>query len=101
MGYKFFFVLVDYFMCVGIVVMCYDDCGVGCFGGKFVEVMYIDFVVDGCVVFEYLKMCVEIDLGYVGLLGYSEGVVYVLLVVMEVRDVVFVVLLVGVGVLIW
>lgn len=52
-GYKQFGVLVDYLICEGIVVLCYDDCGCYVFGGNFVMVMSVDFVDDVVVVLCY------------------------------------------------
>jgi pimeloyl-ACP methyl ester carboxylesterase len=98
MGHKPFLVLADQLTRAGIAVLRYDDRGVGKSTGDFSAATHLDFAADGRAAFEYLKSRPEIDPKKVGLLGHSEGSVYVPFVMRESKDVAFVVMLAGIGV---
>lgn len=98
MGHKPFLILADQLTRAGIAVLRYDDRGVGKSTGNFSTATHLDFAADGRAAFEYLKSRPEINSKQVGLLGHSEGSVYVPFVMRESKDVAFVVMLAGVGV---
>jgi pimeloyl-ACP methyl ester carboxylesterase len=98
MGHKPFLILADQLTRAGIAVLRYDDRGVGKSTGNFSTATHLDFAADGRAVFEYLKSRPEINSKKVGLLGHSEGSVYVPFVMRESKDVAFVVMLAGIGV---
>jgi uncharacterized protein len=98
MGHKPFLILADQLTRAGIAVLRYDDRGVGKSTGNFSTATHLDFAADGRAAFEYLKSRPEINSKKVGLLGHSEGSVYVPFVMRESKDVAFVVMLAGVGV---
>jgi uncharacterized protein len=98
MGHKPFLILADQLTRAGIAVLRYDDRGVGKSTGNFSTATHLDFAADGRAAFEYLKSRPEINSKKVGLLGHSEGSVYVPFVMSESKDVAFVVMLAGIGV---
>jgi uncharacterized protein len=98
MGHKPFLILADQLTRAGVAVLRYDDRGVGKSTGNFSTATHLDFAADGRAAFEYLKSRPEINSKQVGLLGHSEGSVYVPFVMRESKDVAFVVMLAGIGV---
>ncbi|MCA5005004.1 alpha/beta hydrolase family protein [Sphingobacterium bovistauri] len=72
-GHKPFKVIADYLTRNGVVVLRYDDRGVGKSEGAFATATIDDFSKDAIVAFNYLKKQKNIDINKVGIIGHSEG----------------------------
>lgn len=72
-GHKSFKVIADHLTKHGIVVLRYDDRGVGKSTGDFSKATTEDFMEDALSAFRYLKTRKEIDTLKIGLIGHSEG----------------------------
>jgi len=97
-GHRPFLVLADYLTRRGVLVLRYDDRGVGESTGDFGAAATPDFASDARAAVAFLRGRSEVDPGRVGLIGHSEGAVVVPMVVNQGADVAFAVLLAGTGV---
>ena len=99
MGHKPFWVLADYLTRRGIAVLRVDDRSVGGSGGDFSTSTTLDFAGDVLAGIAYLKSRKEIDPGRIGLIGHSEGgLIAPLAAVKNPKDVAFIVLMAGPGI---
>jgi pimeloyl-ACP methyl ester carboxylesterase len=98
MGHKPFLVLADHLTRQGIVVLRYDDRGVGESTGEFATATSVDFAADASAAVDYLKTRLEVDVERIGLVGHSEGALIAPIVAIERDDVGFLVLMAGPGV---
>ncbi|MDH6342015.1 pimeloyl-ACP methyl ester carboxylesterase [Parabacteroides sp. PFB2-12] len=73
MGHKPFWVIADYLTRQGIVVLRYDERGVGASEGKYNECGIPDFAEDAAAAIAYLKNRKEVDKQKIGIIGHSEG----------------------------
>ena len=73
MGHEPFKVIADYFTKNGIVVLRYDDRGVGKSTGSFSKGTTADFGKDALAALNFLQKQEQVDPGKVGILGHSEG----------------------------
>lgn len=96
-GHKPFAVLADYLTRQGIVVLRYDDRGVGGSKGDVLSATTYDFADDAEAVFEYLRKQPYVDKNSVGIVGHSEGGIIAPLVASRNEKVKFVVMLAGQG----
>ncbi|TFG66393.1 MAG: alpha/beta hydrolase [Gemmatimonadales bacterium] len=96
--HKPFLVLADHLTRQGIVVLRYDDRGVGESGGTFATATTADFATDAEAGLRYLDGREEIDSSRVGLIGHSEGGVIAPLVASRSDAVAFVVMIAGPGI---
>uniref|UniRef100_UPI00359378C6 alpha/beta hydrolase family protein n=1 Tax=Aquiflexum sp. TaxID=1872584 RepID=UPI00359378C6 len=72
-GHKPFLVIADYLTNQGIVVLRYDERGVGESEGQFSSASSFDFKDDAISALEYLRSQSFVDKQKVGLIGHSEG----------------------------
>jgi len=98
LGHQPFWVLADYLSRNGIIVLRFDDRGVGKSGGKFKGATSEDFATDVASAVAYLKNRSEVDTHKIGLIGHSEGGFIAPMVASENPDVAYIVLLAGTGV---
>lgn len=95
-GHQPFKVLADYLTRHGIVVLRYDDRGVGQSGGVFETSTIENFSKDAIAAFEFLKQQKQVDPQKVGIIGHSEGgLIAQLLAGQHVLDLSFIVSLAG------
>ncbi|MDL2245630.1 alpha/beta fold hydrolase [Parabacteroides sp. OttesenSCG-928-J18] len=73
MGHKPFWVIADYLTRQGIVVLRYDERGVGESEGKYNECGIPDFAEDAAAAIAYLKNRKKVDSQKIGIIGHSEG----------------------------
>ncbi|NNF57486.1 MAG: alpha/beta hydrolase [Rhodothermaceae bacterium] len=92
-GHKPFFVLADYLTRQGLLVLRYDDRGVGESSGSFETADLYDFTADATAAVEFLNAREEV--ADVGLLGHSEGGYVAPLVAKQTETLDFIVLLAG------
>jgi len=97
MGHKPFWVIADYLTRRGFAVLRVDDRGVGGSTGNIREATSEDFAGDVLTGIEYLKTRLEIDAGKIGLAGHSEGGLIAPIAAVKSKDVAFIVLLAGPG----
>jgi len=98
MGHKPFLVIADYLTRNGIVVLRYDDRGVGKSTGNHKTATTADFSTDALSAVTYLKTRPEIDPKKIGFIGHSEGGVIAPMAASKSNDIAFIVLLAGTGV---
>jgi len=72
-GHKQFLVIADYLTNQGIVVLRYDERGVGESEGKFSSATSVDFKEDAIYALNYLRSQSYVENQKVGLIGHSEG----------------------------
>lgn len=96
-GHRVFLVLADYLTRQGIVVLRYDDRGVGRSTGNYDNAMFDDFKRDALAGLEYLKARPEVDIERIGLIGHSEGGAIATLVASSAADVAYLVLMAAPG----
>lgn len=72
-GHKPFKVLADYLTQNGIIVLRYDDRGVGKSEGSFEKSTIDDFSKDAISAFNFLKEQKNVDVNKIGIIGHSEG----------------------------
>ena len=72
-GHKPFKVLADYLTRHGIIVLRYDERGVGKSSGVYENATIEDFSKDAVTVFNYLKQQKNVDPNKIGIIGHSEG----------------------------
>ncbi|UIR55418.1 alpha/beta hydrolase [Sphingobacterium sp. SRCM116780] len=73
MGHEPFRVLADYLTKNNIVVLRYDDRGVGLSKGSFIDATIENFSKDAMAALDFLKKRPNVDLTKVGIIGHSEG----------------------------
>ena len=98
-GHKPFLLIADYLTTNGIAVLRYDDRGFGQSSGDFISATSLDFVTDVESAISYLKTRKEINKDNIGLVGHSEGGIIAPIVASKSKDVSFIVLLAGPGIL--
>jgi uncharacterized protein len=96
LGHKPFLVIADYLTKNGIGVLRYDDRGVAKSTGVFKTATSFDFADDATAAVNYLKTRVEA--GKIGIAGHSEGGVIAPIVAAKNKNVNFIILLAGTGV---
>jgi hypothetical protein len=99
LGHKPFLVLSDYLTRHGIEVLRADDRGVGKSTGVFGTATSADFATDAEAGVAYLKTRPEVDAHKIGLVGHSEGGLIAPMVAARDKDVAFIVMMAGTGVL--
>lgn len=72
-GHKPFKVLADYLTRHGIVVLRYDERGVGASEGSYATATIDDFSKDALAALAFLKKQKNVDINKVGIIGHSEG----------------------------
>lgn len=72
-GHKPFKVLADYLTQNGIIVLRYDDRGVGKSDGSFEKSTIDDFSKDALSALDFLKKQPNVDINKIGIIGHSEG----------------------------
>jgi pimeloyl-ACP methyl ester carboxylesterase len=97
-GHRPFLVLADYLTRRGIVVLRYDDRGVGRSTGIFATATSLDFAKDAAAAVRYLRQRPEVDASRIGLVGHSEGAHLASMVAARFEGVAHLVLLAGIGV---
>jgi uncharacterized protein len=95
LGHRPFWILADFLTRAGIVVLRYDDRGVGESEGDFAAATSLDFAVDAGAAVAFLKAQPGIDPERVGLIGHSEGGLIAPLVAVLRGDLAFQILLAG------
>lgn len=97
LGHKPFLILSDYLTRRGIAVLRADDRGIGKSTGNFGSATTADFANDTEAGVAYLKTRPAIDHAHIGLIGHSEGGVIAPMVAARSKDVAFIVLMAGTG----
>ncbi|MBR4803209.1 MAG: alpha/beta fold hydrolase [Bacteroidales bacterium] len=95
--HKPFLVVAEYFARRGIVVLRYDDRGVGGSTGEVSKATTLDFADDAEAAFTFLRKHKRIDSKRVGIVGHSEGALIAQIVAARCRKVSFVAFLGGQG----
>lgn len=98
MGHKPFLVLADYLTRHGIMVLRYDDRGVGDSTGSFVGTTTIEFSEDAQSAAHFLMDHAMVDPDKVGIMGHSEGGLAAPFIADRDESIAFIVLLAGTGV---
>lgn len=98
MGHKPFLVLADHLTRNGVVVLRYDDRGVGGSGGRLDTTSHTTQQRDASAALTWLQGQPEVDPARVGLIGHSEGANMAILTAAADKRVAFIVLLAGMGV---
>ncbi len=96
-NHKPFWIIADHLTRQGIAVLRYDDRGVGASTGDFKTATTPDFATDVLAGIEFLKNRPEINPQKIGLIGHSEGGLIAPMVATQSKDVAFIVLLAGPG----
>lgn len=94
-GHKLFAVLADYLTRQGVVVLRYDDRGVGGSVGEVQNATTCDFADDAEAVFDYLRKQPFVDKKKMGIIGHSEGGIIAPLVAVRNNKVAFVIMMAG------
>ncbi len=97
-GHKPFLILADFLTRNGIVVLRFDDRGVGQSEGNILTATSADYVTDVESAIAYVKTREEIDQKKIGLIGHSEGGMIAPMIAAKSEDVSFIVLLAGPGI---
>lgn len=95
MGHKPFWVLADHLTRNGVVVLRYDDRGVGKSTGDFNKATSFDFAEDAEAAWNYLSKQKKIDKSKVGIIGHSEGGLIAPIVASKNKSVGFIILMAG------
>lgn len=98
-GHKPFLVLADYLTRNGIAVLRYDDRGFGSSTGDFSNATTADFANDVLSVIDFLNKRKDINTAKIGLIGHSEGAIIAPMVANTSKDIAFIVMLAGTGIL--
>ena len=97
-GHKPFAVLADHLTRQGIAVLRIDDRGIGKTTGNFSRATTGDFAEDLAAAINFLKKRRDVDTGYIGLIGHSEGGMIAPMVASRRKDISYIVLLAGPGI---
>jgi len=97
LGHKPFLVLADYLTRQGLVVLRFDDRGVGASTGTFATATSEDFAGDVLAAVAYLKGRPDVDPAGIGLAGHSEGGLIAPMAAVRSADVAYLVLMAGPG----
>ena len=98
LGFEIFKRIAEHLTAQGLVVLRYDDRGVGGSTGDLSTSTMEDFSEDVLAALSYLAGRPEIDTGSIGLLGHSEGSAVAALAASRSEDVAFIVMMAGAGV---
>ena len=98
MGHKPFLVIADYLSRNGIVVLRYDDRGIGKSQGSFATATTADLATDAEAAFNFLKNNPKINPKSIGLIGHSEGGLIAIMVAATNHGIAFLISLAGTGV---
>ncbi|MBS4057281.1 MAG: alpha/beta hydrolase [Bacteroidales bacterium] len=98
MGHKPFLVMADFLVKQGIVVLRYDDRGVGASDGVFSKATTLDFAEDATAALMFLRAQKHVDSNRCGLIGHSEGGLIAPIVASKMHEVSFIVLLAAPGI---
>jgi uncharacterized protein len=98
LGHKPFLIIADYLTKNGIGVLRYDDRGTAESKGNFQTATSKDFSTDVEAAIAYLKTRKEVNAKKIGLIGHSEGGLIAPMVAAKTKDVSFIVLLAGTGI---
>ncbi len=98
LGHKPFLVLADHLTRNGIIVLRFDDRGVGKSGGDFVSATTADFATDVDAGVVFLKTRRKVDTHKIGLIGLSEGGIIAPMVAAGNEDIAFIIMMAGTGV---
>jgi alpha-beta hydrolase superfamily lysophospholipase len=98
MGHEPFLIIADYLSRKGIVVLRYDDRGVGGSQGNYSEATSADLATDAEAAYNFLKNNPKINKKKIGLIGHSEGGLIAPMVASSNTDIGFIVSLAGPGV---
>jgi uncharacterized protein len=98
LGHKPFLIIADYLTKKGIGVLRYDDRGTAQSTGNFQTATSQDFSTDVEAAVAYLKTRKEVNARKIGLIGHSEGGLIAPMVAAKSKDVSFIVLLAGTGI---
>lgn len=98
-GHKPFLILADYLTKEGIAVLRYDDRGFAKSTGNHTMATSEDFADDAIFAIQYLKSREDIDKKNMGIIGHSEGGSMAPMIANKSKDVSFIVLLAGTGIL--
>lgn len=98
MGHQTFTVLADHLSRNGVMVLRYDDRGVGQTTGEFRNATSADFAWDAGAAVDYLLQRKEADKKKLGLIGHSEGGMIAPILATSRKDIAFLVLLAAPGV---
>jgi len=96
--HKPFFVIADYFARNGIATLRIDDRGVGGSEGNIREATSEDFAGDVLAGINFLKTRKELDAKKIGLIGHSEGGLIAPIVANTSKDVAFIIMMAGPGI---
>jgi pimeloyl-ACP methyl ester carboxylesterase len=96
-GHKPFAVIADYLTRNGFAVLRIDDRGIGKTTGEVMKASSADFAKDIMAAMDYLKTRKEVNPKKVGLIGHSEGGLIASLVLVQRKDVAFIISLAGAG----
>ena len=97
-GFEIFRALSDHLARNGIVVLRYDDRGVGDSSGEPFDSTVVDFAADAAAAVEVLSRHSAVDPNRIGLLGHGEGAVAASIAAALADDVAYVVMVAGAGV---
>ncbi|MBU0764592.1 MAG: alpha/beta hydrolase, partial [Bacteroidetes bacterium] len=98
LGHKPFLVIADYLTRNDIAVLRYDDRGTGSSSGIYPLSTTEDFALDATAAVEYLKNRSDIDPEKIGIIGHSEGAMIAAMVAAKRKDIAFIVMMAGPGV---
>jgi uncharacterized protein len=97
-GFKIFEIIADYLTRRDLIVLRYDDRGVGGSSGNSMTSTTEDFAGDALAAVDFLKKQNNVDVNKIGLLGHSEGGIIAPLAASNSGDVAFIILVSGFGV---
>ena len=97
-GFKIFEKIADYLTRLGVIVLRYDDRGVGGSSGNTMTSTTEDFASDALAAVDFLKKQKNVDPKKIGLLGHSEGGIIAPLAASQSSDISFIILMSGFGV---
>lgn len=98
LGHHFYAVLADHLTKKGMVVLRYDERGIGKTTGIFSEATTADFAEDASAGIDYLLSRSEVDKSKIGMIGHSEGGIVVPMVATTRKDIDFLILLAAPGI---
>ena len=98
LGHKPFAVLADHLTRAGMLVLRYDDRGVGMSTGDFASSTTEDFASDASAVLRFLSERKEVDKKRIGIIGHSEGGMIAPMVANENKLTNFIIMLAGPGI---